>query len=189
MSFHFRAVALLAISPLALVPQSVGAANSAPQPVPIVNAIPASRDIPYPGTIRLEVDATDTARAVMKVKETIPVATPGRLTLYLPKWLPGAHGPDGPIDKIAGLNFTANGQKLTWQRDPVEVYAFHVDVPVGVTSVEARFNYLSPIAGNQGRIVMTPEIVNVQWEDGLAVEFGDRDQDAPGSGIPSGGGA
>jgi predicted metalloprotease with PDZ domain len=164
MSFHFRAVALLAISPLALAAQSVGAANSAPQPVPIVNTIPASRDIPYPGTIRLEVDATDTARAVMKVKETIPVATPGRMTLYLPKWLPGAHGPDGPIDKIAGLDFTANGQKLTWQRDPVEVYAFHVAVPAGVTSVEARFNYLSPIAGNQGRIVMTPEIVNVQWE-------------------------
>ena len=136
MSFHLRAVALLAISPLAIVSHDALAQNSAPQTVPVVNSIPASRDIPYPGTMRLEVDATDLVRSLMKVKQTIPVAAAGRLTLLLPKWLPGAHGPDGPIDKIAGLDFTANGQRLKWQRDPVEVYAFHVEVPAGVTSVK-----------------------------------------------------
>lgn len=164
MSFHLRAAALLAISPLAILAQPALAQNSAPQAVPVTNSIPASRDIPYPGTMRLEVDATDLVRSVMKVKQTIPVAQPGRMTLLLPKWLPGAHGPDGTIDKLAGLEITANGRKLPWRRDPVEVYAFHVDVPAGVSSVEARFNFLSPVSGSQGRVVMTPEIVNVQWE-------------------------
>ena len=152
------AVALFALS------APLQAQNSLPQPVPVVDTIPAPRDIAYPGTIRLEVDATDTQRALFKVKETIPVSGPGRLTLLLPEWLPGHHGPDGQIDKIAGLEFFANGQPLAWSRDPVEVYGYHVDVPAGVSAVEARFIYVSPLSGSQGRIVSTPEMANVQWE-------------------------
>ena len=33
------------------------------------------------------------------------------------------HGPAGQIDKLAGLEFFANGKKLAWLRDPVDVYA------------------------------------------------------------------
>ena len=157
-----RAVALSLALPFLL------AANSLPQPLPIVDTIPAARDVPYPGTIRLEVDATDTSRAIFKVKETIPVAGPGPMTLLFPEWLPGAHGPDGAIDKVAGVEFFANGQKLAWKRDPVETYGFHIDVPAGASAVEARFNFLSATAGNQGRTVATPEMVNIQWE---AVSF------------------
>jgi predicted metalloprotease with PDZ domain len=158
MSAFSRAVALSLALPLLL------AANSAPQPLPIVNAIPAARDMPYPGTIRLEVDATDTARAIFTIRETIPVPRPGPMTLLFPKWLPGAHGPDASSDKLAGLEITANGQKLPWTRDPVETSGFHFDVPAGATSIEARFRYLSATAPNQGRTVFTPDMVNVQWE-------------------------
>jgi predicted metalloprotease with PDZ domain len=138
-------------------------ANSRPQPIPIVDTIPAARDVPYPGTLELHVYVTDLDRGIMAVRETIPVAQPGRLTLMLPKWVPGGHSPRNSIDKIAGLTFTANGRTLAWTRDPVEVFAFHLDVPAGATSVEAHFNYLSPTSDDQGRIVVTREMANVQW--------------------------
>ena len=65
--------------------------------------IPAPRDVPYPGVIQLQVDATDLDHRVFRVKETLPVAGPGRTTLLYPKWLPGNHSTTGPIDKLAGL--------------------------------------------------------------------------------------
>jgi predicted metalloprotease with PDZ domain len=140
------------------------AANSAPQPSPIPDTIPAARDVAYPGTIRLSVEATDLARGIIKVRETIPVAGPGPLVLLAPKWLPGNHAPRGPIEKLANLEIYANGQKLPWLRDAVDVYAFHVDVPAGVREIEARFLHLSSTAADQGRITVTREMMNVQWE-------------------------
>src|SRR5690606_33428770 len=119
--------------------------------------VPAPRDVPYaPGTIKLEVDATNLAQRIFSVKETIPVQ-PGELTLLYPMWIPGGHTPRGAIDKIAGIRFSANGQPLEWKRDPVEVAAFHLTVPEGVGEITAEFDYLSPTDRSQGRIVMTPE--------------------------------
>ncbi|QIL01409.1 M61 family metallopeptidase [Sphingomonas sinipercae] len=145
-------------------PLLIAAQNSAPQPIPIVDSIPAARDIDYPGVIQLEVDATDTARGIFKVREVVPVTGPGPLTMMVPRWLPGHHSPDVELDKIAGVEFLAGGRKLAWRRDPVEVSAYRVEVPAGATSVEARFMFLSATAPNQGRIVSTPELANVQWE-------------------------
>ena len=125
-------------------------------------------DTPYaPGTIRIAVDATDLSQRMFKVRETIPVAA-GDLTLLYPQWLPGNHSPSGPIDKLAGLRITvagggANGQPLTWRRDPLNVYAFHVDVPAGVSSIQADYQYLTPTDNSQGRVVMTPNMLNLQW--------------------------
>lgn len=158
MSAFHRAIALSLAFPFLI------AANSAPQPAPIVETIPAARDVAYPGTIRLNVEATDLARGIVKVRETIPVAGPGRMVLLAPKWLPGNHAPRGPIEKLADLQVLANGQKLTWMRDPVDVYAFHIDVPDGVREIEARFLHLSATAGDQGRVTITREMMNIQWE-------------------------
>ncbi len=138
-------------------------ANSAPQPTPLPNDVPPPRDIPYPGTIRLTVDATDTARGIFRVKEVIPVASGRRLTLLYPEWLPGNHAPRGPIDDVAGFSFTANGTPVRWQRDPVNVFAIHLDIPAGATELTAEFQYLSPTATAQGRVVMTPDMLNLQW--------------------------
>ncbi|WP_174275133.1 M61 family metallopeptidase [Sphingomonas bacterium] len=136
---------------------------SAPQPVPYDDPIPAAKDIPYPGTMTVAIDATDTTRGIFRVKQVIPVAGAGPLTLLYPKWLPGSHSPGGAIASVAGLVVTANGKPLKWTRDPVDVYAFTVDVPAGVGQIEARFQFLSATAGNQGRIVMTPDMLNLQW--------------------------
>ena len=125
--------------------------------------VPAPQDIPYlPGAVRIEVDATNLAQRIMRVRQTIPVDA-GKLTLLYPQWLPGNHAPRGPIDKIAGLTFSANGQKLQWQRDPTNVYAFHMDVPAGAQHVDAQYDYLTPTDRAQGRVVMTPAMLNLQW--------------------------
>ncbi|MBL8642922.1 MAG: peptidase M61, partial [Rhodospirillaceae bacterium] len=144
--------------------QTDGLAQSAlPQPTPLPPAIAAPQDIPYPGTIRLEIDATDTQRRIFSVRETIPVQGGQRITLLYPQWLPGNHAPRGQIDKLAGLIVTAGGKRVEWVRDPVDVYAFHVDVPVGAKEVVAEFQFLSAIEAAQGRIVMTSEMLNLQW--------------------------
>jgi len=165
MSITNRAFALVIALPLLFASPALGWAQNTMAPVPaLTHSFPAPQDIPYPGTMQLEVDATDLARSIFKVRQTIPVVEPGRMILQLPKWLPGHHGPDGEIDKIAGVTFTANGQVLPWKRDPYELYAFVIDVPAGAASVEARFSFLSAINSRQGRVVMTPEMLNIQWE-------------------------
>lgn len=123
---------------------------------------PPPQDVPQPGLLRIDVDATDIARRVFRVKATVP-AKPGPLTLLYPQWIPGNHSPTGAIDKLAGLVVTANGKTIPWTRDQFDVYAFHVDVPEGASEVVAEFKFLSSQGGNQGRVVMTPDMLNLQW--------------------------
>ncbi|MES2494924.1 MAG: peptidase M61 [Pseudomonadota bacterium] len=160
-----RRTPLLSLSALALILAAPAAAIelSLPQPLPIERQVPAARDIPYPGTIELTVDATDVARGVFRVRETIPVATAGRLFLLYPQWLPGNHAPRGPIDDIAAIEISANGQPLRWKRDPVDVFAIQIDVPEGVRSIDLSFDYVSPTSSSQGRVVMTSELLSLQW--------------------------
>ncbi|WP_267350559.1 peptidase M61 [Sphingomonas sp. GM_Shp_2] len=136
--------------------------NSAPQPTPIVDTIPAAQDTPYPGTIKLDVDATDLDRAIFRVRETIPVAKAGPMTLLYPKWLPGNHAPRGEIEKLAGLVIRANGRVLPWTRDVIDVYAFHIDVPAGARQLDVEFQFISATEANQGRIVVTPTMISLQ---------------------------
>jgi predicted metalloprotease with PDZ domain len=104
---------------------------------------------PTPPTITLAVDATDAPRKIFHTKMTVP-AMPGTLTLYYPKWIPGEHGPTGPIQDLAGLEFHANGKQLTWRRDLLDGWTFHIDVPAGVTSVEVSLDFISPVGGDEG---------------------------------------
>ena len=55
-----------------------------------------------PPAIELNVDLTAVTRRVVHTTLTVP-ANPGPLTLYYPKWIPGTHGPIGPISEQAGL--------------------------------------------------------------------------------------
>ncbi len=117
---------------------------------------------PYPGTIVLKVDATNTAQQIFRVRESIP-AKPGKLTLLYPQWIPANHGPSGALNQFAGLKVSANGKPLDWKRDTVNVYAFHIEVPKDASSVDVEFQYLSPTEANQGRTTMTNDILGVQW--------------------------
>ncbi|MEE7546858.1 M61 family metallopeptidase [Xanthomonas sp. Kuri4-1] len=121
------------------------------------------RDVPFDGVLRIDVDATDIARRIFRVRTTVP-ATAGRMTLLYPQWIPGHHSPSGPIDKLAGLVVkTDGGQVLAWKRDPYDVYAFQVEVPDGVRQIVAEYQFLSSQGAAQGRVMMTPEMLNLQW--------------------------
>ncbi len=92
-------------------------------------------------------DLTDAPRKIIHAKLTFPVQ-PGPLTLVLPQWIPGEHGPTGPIDNFAGLIFTANGQNVPWRRDSVNMFAFQLDVPAGTTALEAKADFLATAAAS-----------------------------------------
>jgi predicted metalloprotease with PDZ domain len=160
-AFVRRAAVVLLISPLAL-NAAVLRKPTEPQPVPLPPPIAAPVDTPYNGTIALQVDLTDTARRVISVHESIPVKA-GKLTLLYPRWIPGNHSPTGPISKLASLVITANGQRVEWVRDRVDVFAFHVDVPAGVKTLEVEYLFLGSLKAAQGRISISNEIADLQW--------------------------
>jgi predicted metalloprotease with PDZ domain len=155
---------LILLAAAASFPAMAQVEMSRPQPAPSSRNVPEARDVAYPGTLTIDVDARDTARGIFRVRQTIPVAGAGRLTLLYPEWLPGNHAPRGPISSIAGLRVTANGKQIPWRRDAGYVHAFHVDVPSGARSIDVEFQHLSPTESAQGRITMTPDMLNVQWE-------------------------
>lgn len=136
---------------------------SKPAYVAPVETIPAPQDIAYPGTMLLNVDARDHEQGIFRVIQTIPVAKAGRLTLLYPEWLPGNHAPRGEIEKLTGLEFTANDEKLPWVRDDVDVFAFHLDVPENTSEIIAQFQFVSATRSSQGRIVMAPSMLNLRW--------------------------
>lgn len=147
----------LLLAALAAVPPS----NSEPRWTPPVRVEIPLRDEAYPGTIVLEVDARRSAQAILGVREAIPVAREGRLTLRYPQWLQANHAPTGQVGSLASLRFTAGGRVLTWTRDPVDVYAFHVDVPAGVSAIEAAFDI---VGAGTGRAFSNPDLLALQWE-------------------------
>ena len=124
-------------------------------------AVPPPQDTPYPGTIAIHVDASDTSQGIFRVHETIPVQA-GALTLLYPQWIPGDHSPTGPIAKLAGLKLSANGTPLMWKRDKYNVYAFHLEVPAGVSTVDAAFQYLSGRTDSEG-FEITDRMMDMEW--------------------------
>lgn len=141
-------------APLALVAASV-----------VAQPIPQAKDIAFPGTMTLDVDATDTDQGIFRVRQTLPVPHSGPMVLLFPKWLPGTHAPRGQIEKLAGLVVKANGKTLEWKRDAEDVYAFHISVPEGTKQLDLSFQFLSATEPDQGRVVVTPDIINLQWQD------------------------
>jgi predicted metalloprotease with PDZ domain len=124
--------------------------------------VPPPQNIPFPGTLTVDVDLTDLDRKVMPVRQTLPVQ-PGPLTLLYPQWIPGTHSATGSVGKMAGLQITAHGKPVAWTRDTVDVFAFHLTVPPGATVLDIAFQHLSPVSSASGRVVMTQEIIGLQW--------------------------
>jgi predicted metalloprotease with PDZ domain len=114
-----------------------------------LSAIAAFAQSPEPnqGPIHVTVDVTDAPRKILHAQLSIPVK-PGELTLVYPKWIPGEHGPTGPVDNLAGLVIRASGQDLAWKRDDVNMYAFHVIVPAGISSLDVKLDFLATAAAS-----------------------------------------
>lgn len=137
-------------------------ASSGPLPAPAAAPIVTAKDIAYPGEIRLAVDASDVARRLVRVHETIN-GVKGDIVLLYPEWLPGEHGPEGRIDFFAGLKITAGGTSVAWLRDTVNLYAFHLRVPAGASAIDIEFEYLSPTSPKVGPAEMSNDILMLEW--------------------------
>ena len=110
-------------------------------------------------TISVTVDATRTQQKLLSAHEVIPVK-PGPLTLYYPKWIPGEHGPNGPIAGLTGLKFEADGKTIPWQRDLLDVYTFHLEIPAGVSRLEAKYDYIEPDG-----VSATDKLLVLEWNE------------------------
>jgi predicted metalloprotease with PDZ domain len=93
--------------------------------------------------IQLNVDASEAPRRLLHATMQFPVK-PGPMSLLYPKWIPGEHGPTGPIEDLAGVRMTANGQPIPWHRDDVDIYEFHINVPPGVSTLDVALDFISP---------------------------------------------
>lgn len=114
----------------------------------------------------ISVDLTGAPRKLLHAHMTMPVR-PGPLTLVYPEWLPGEHGPTGPIVNFAGLRFTANGQPVRWQRDNVDMYAFHLTVPAGATRLDVQADYLAtaPPTGFSSGASTNANLAVLNWNE------------------------
>ena len=130
------------------------------------------------GTIRLSVDARQAPQKILHSHLQIPVQA-GPLTLYYPEWIPGEHMPDGPIIEIAGMKFSAGGKAIAWRRDLVEMFSLHLDIPQGVTSLDADLDFLlsAPANGFSAGASATASLDLLSWNQVLLYPKGSPAKD------------
>jgi len=116
--------------------------------------------------ILLTVDATNTQEKLLHGKIVMP-AKPGAMTIYFPKWIPGGHGPQGPITDLTGLKFEANGKVTPWQRDLLDVFTFHVNVPEGATHLDISYDVIEPDGFSA-----TDKLMDLEWNGALLYPAG-----------------
>src|SRR5437588_1324894 len=131
----------------------------------------------FAAPITLQVDATEAPRKIYHAELHIP-ASPGPMTLFYPKWIPGDHAPSGPINDLAGLHLSANGQPLLWKRDSIELFAFHIDVPQAVSSIDMKLDFLLSAAGDGSNSVSsTSELAILSWNQMILYPQGQASDD------------
>lgn len=132
--------------------------SAGPSYVEPPRTVPLPVDRPFAGTIALDVDASDIDRRIFAIRQRIPVAAAGPVTLLYPRWEAASHGPSLTVTDLAGLIVEARGRRLAWRRDRYEPHAFHVDVPVGADAIDVRFEMVA------GGDLLTPDAIAVPWQ-------------------------
>ena len=110
----------------------------------------------------IHADLSEASRGLIRAKLSIPVSA-GPLTLVYPQWIPGDHGPTGPITDLSGLKFTAGGKPIAWRRDLTDMYALHLDIPSGVQSLEVELEYLAPTTGEAEEPSTSSQLAVLNW--------------------------
>jgi hypothetical protein len=116
----------------------------------------------------LVVDASRAGDGILRVHEQIPAA-PGAMTIAYPKWIPGEHGPTGPLSDLAALRISADGAALDWRRDPFDLYAFHVNVPAAAQSLDVDFDVLMNAPDD---VTSTHSLAVLNWNRALLYQDG-----------------
>lgn len=121
--------------------------------------------------MHVAVDASDLEQRIVRVHETLTGVNTGTVLLF-PKWLPGNHAPEGPIDRLAGIRITAAGTPVAWTRDPANVYAFRIHPNAGAHSIDIDFQYLSPTSAHVGAPEISRDILMLEWNELLLYPAG-----------------
>jgi predicted metalloprotease with PDZ domain len=129
----------------------------------------------------VRIDAREVARRHLQTHETLAVK-PGALVLVYPKWIPAEHAPAGPLDSIIGMEITANGQRLNWKRDPLQMYEIAVTVPAGVDHLDITLDSGLPADGGgfSSSPGSTARLAIIRWNEFVLLPKG-RDAAAIGS--------
>jgi len=118
-------------------------------------------------SLRVSIDASQAVQKIYHVKVTMP-AQAGPFTFVYPKWIPGWHGPVGPVADVVNLRVLDGSTPLAWRRDLVDFYAIHTDVPAGTTSLEVDFDVVSARATTgEMDVPSTENLLLVQWSSFL----------------------
>ncbi len=145
-----------------------------------LGSLSLARPVLHAQSIRLRVDLTDAPRNIYHAELKVP-AKPGAMTLVFPKWIPGNHRPSGPIAALTGIRMEVAGKALAWERDAVDMYAFHLKVPESANTIDV---YLDAITSNDsaggGGPAASSNLLDLNWNavvlypqgaDSDAVEF------------------
>ena len=171
-----RSRALLCVTALVFMTHTVAAqVGVGPVAMPLPPPLPVPQDRAYHGTIELDVKADDTAHQVFSIHETIPVQQAGDTVLLYPHWETASHAPTASISDLAGLMVHVDGVHVDWLRDPVDMYAFHIDVPKGARAITLDFQFLA--ASNAQ--LLRPDMIELPWQRVLLYPAGWYVRDLP----------
>ena len=100
--------------------------------------------------LSIEIDATNLPRRLLESTVRIPVTKKIRsgknketVALWYPKWVPGSHGPGGPIGNVGGLRVTdGQGNKLAWSRSVGKFHRIEVSVPAATKEIQVQMRYI-----------------------------------------------
>ena len=145
---------------------------------------------PYPGTMTLDIDATDTERGHLHAsRRRSRSRKAGPMVLLFPKWLPGKHSPTRRARQARrAAHHAPTARRSAWTRDPVDVYAFHIDVPAGREDARHRASSSSrrprPIRAASS---MTPNMMQpaVEFDEPLSGGLFHAPDPGPGDGALS----
>ena len=117
-----------------------------------------------PAPIELDVDASAAPQRLLRAHMRFPVK-PGAFSLLYPKWIPGEHGPTGPIEDLVGIKVAGNGHSIPWRRDDVDIYEFHIDIPAGVSTIDVDAEFISPpeTSGFSSGGSITSQLAVLSW--------------------------
>ena len=117
----------------------------------------------YSVSIELDVDATNVRQGIVPVRSKLVFPSQENVALRIAEWLPAFHAPRGPLKFVAGLECFAGDKQVAWQRDPASPFRFIIEAGEPVDSLECSHDFLTPTESSQGRVVMTPKLLRVQW--------------------------
>lgn len=126
----------------------------------------------------VSVDARMAAQRRLHSTVTIP-AKPGKLALEYPKWIPGEHGPTGPINGVVNLKITAGGKQLAWSRGEVDMYELDLDVPAGVSEITLDFDYVASEGAFTSGNFATERVMALPWNTVLFYTKGQKSDTLP----------